>query len=337
MDDFDALVDEFASLEVAARADELHLNAILVPGRSSDHLACTGKGTPCFLVACNELTQRPSLELRYIAVAFSVLCTVETRRGSTRRGTFVMIECRDGYPDIQGYFIRVVAAAIRSLAENPSASDVSGMVTRLAQLFMTVDGPTAGSITGLWAELFVIAASPRPRTMLEAWREAPSDPYDFNAPPQCLEVKATLSEVRKHHFSLRQLVASGDTTEIGVASFLMRASHTGVTVRDLMDRVRNGARLDAAEWLRLEEKIAETLGQRWHDALDVGFDEGYARERLAFYRTDNIPQVREDPEVGVSEVRFASDLSFSSKVDPKRSFGGFLRWLPNVGGLARDA
>ena len=337
MDDFDNLVSGFAQLEATTITDEPYLSAIPVPGRPSDHLACTARGTPCFLIDCDEAVEHATIELKYITATFSVQCTVESVRGEVTRGKYVMVEFHEGSPELQDYFIRVVAAGVQSLPEEPSASAASSLVTRLAQLFMMVDEPSSGTILGLWAELFVIAASGEPATMFGAWRETTSDPFDFNAPPQCLEVKATISEHRTHHFSLRQVVAAGDTTEIAIASLLLRSSHAGTTVRDLMNRIRLRAGLDASGWLSLEERVATTLGQQWRDALDVAFDEGYARERLGLYRADDVPQVTGDLPPGVSDVRFTSDLAYCTMVNPSDFSRGFLQYLPSPGGSARTA
>ena len=331
MDAFDTLMASFATLETQGPSSDLRMSAVLLPGRVSDHLARSPRGTPCFLLASEEQEAWHDVELQRIIVKFGVRCTVELPTGSTVSGRFAMIECKDAQSGMASYFIRVVTAAVWALPQCPNGPDVRAMVRRLTNLFASIDEPAVGDVLGLWAELFVIAESGSPASLFGAWRERPSDAFDFNAPPQCLEVKATLGEIRKHHFSLRQLVPAGDATEIAVASFLMRVTHTGLTVRDLMGRVGRLAGLDAVSWLRLEEKVAQTLGQRWRDALDMAFDETYARERLAVFRSEAVPQVVGVVPPGVSDVRFVSDLSFAERVDPGATFEGFLRWLPGQG------
>ena len=61
--------------------------------------------------------------------------------------------------------------------------------------------------------------------------------------------------------------------------------------------------------LHIDKVIAFTLGDAWQQASNARFDNGLAEESLAFYETSKIPSVNPNLPIGVSEVRFRSDLT----------------------------
>ena len=125
---------------------------------------------------------------------------------------------------------------------------------------------------------------------------------------QRIEVKSFSGNVRQHHFSLEQLHPPEDIKAL-VASVSVESSQAGVSIDDLREKIqiRLGSNLETL--LHIDSIIALTLGDAWQQASDIRFDERLAEESLAFYETSKIPSVNPNLPVGVSEVRFRSDLT----------------------------
>ena len=76
-----------------------------------------------------------------------------------------------------------------------------------------------------------------------------------------------------------------------------------------LDRIR--ARLGSSpnHLLQLDRVVGLILGDCWRSALDEKFDHGLAEESVAFFEPSIVPSVNPDLPLGVSEVRFKSDLT----------------------------
>ena len=190
----------------------------------------------------------------------------------------------------------------------PTQSDVAHAMNQLIELFRAMAKAPRKSVQGLWAELFLISQARQPATLIEAWHTIVEDRYDFAMDDQRIEVKSFSGNVRQHHFSLEQLHPPEGIKAL-VASVSVESSQAGVSIEDLRERIqiRLGSSLDAL--LHIDSMIALTLGDAWQQASDIRFDERLAEESIAFYETSKIPSVNPNLPVGVSEVRFRSDLT----------------------------
>ena len=162
----------------------------------------------------------------------------------------------------------------------------------------------------------MIAQASEPHDLVRAWHCELGEPFDFSIPTQRLEVKSTVGPERKHYFSLEQLSAPAGV-RILVASLLVERAGGGVSVAELSSRARARLGGDVGLMLKVEQIVADSLGQDWRLGLEESFDIDRAAESLAFFRGADIPCV--DPRVPaeVSEVRFRADLGRVAATDPR--------------------
>ncbi len=160
-------------------------------------------------------------------------------------------------------------------------------------------------------------------TVLAAWHTNPEDLYDFSAGNQKIEVKSTTGRARQHHFRLEQLHPPEGTTLL-VASILVERTGAGASVIDLAQKIRS--RLDNRPELlmHIDRLIGLTLGESWRYAVEDNFSVEAAETSLAFFEPSVIPSVSLNSPVGVSEVRFRSDLTTAPAADlaAYRKMGG---------------
>jgi hypothetical protein len=179
------------------------------------------------------------------------------------------------------------------------------------------------SVIGFWAELFVISRSHDPATLVRAWHQSPYERFDFGLGEERLEVKAAVGRVRRHHFSLEQLLAIPGVNVL-IASLLVERSAAGPSLYELVESIRSDVAGDAAQVLHLDTVVALTLGTAWRAVMDERFDASVAEENLAYLRPDVIPRPPGTMPSEVTEVRFVADLSScpSVSVDELRTGTG---------------
>jgi hypothetical protein len=284
-------------------------------------------GKPAILIAATATKESDTpypVALEHISVRYNVLCEITGGARASKQGRFVVIRCESHESDLIEYFLRTMEVHIPSLGSSPSCSQVTDMVEKLIELFRALSQPSKRSVQGLWAELLIISESSSPSLLLRSWHAAPDDRYDFAFERQCIEVKSTSGSTRIHHFSLEQLNPPAGTTAL-VASLFVERSSDGLTVLDLMDKIRVGIRGDAGLLAHLHRSVTLTLASDWRQAASLQFDHRLAKKSLRIYEVSSIPSVSWPVPLDVTEVKFKANLSRT----PARDISG----LAAAGGL----
>ena len=266
-------------------------------------------GAPALLIQLpsGQATDSSPIRLRHLYVAHDVACVIHRDHG-TESGKFSVLACVEADRATEGYFLRVVEALLPGLGESPDARSVNQAVDSLVELFRALSNPPIKAVQGLWAELLLLAESQDPGKLLDAWHTIPEDLYDFNEGNHRIEVKSAQGELRRHHFSLAQLLPPAGTT-LAIVSVLVNRAGGGTSVDDLIDELRSLFSGSPHRLLRLYKVITLTLGARWREAELEMFDRFAARQSLTFYRPSDVPMVSPDLPPGVGNVRFSSDLT----------------------------
>lgn len=212
----------------------------------------------------------PQIHLEHLEVQHSMRCRVTTNK-KTEEGTFTVIRCTDADTELAEYFFRSVDPILRNLGATPSTPEVIRAINHLVELFRALAQPPIKSISGLWAELFVIRNAKNPTALLGAWHTTPEEKFDFNSNIQRLEIKSTSQRDRMHHFSLEQ-VSPPSGCRVMVVSLFVERSGGGKSLSDLVQEIKLSL-LDSPE---LEEKldrvVAQTLGNSLRQSMNNRFD-----------------------------------------------------------------
>lgn len=283
--------------------------AIPIGSSGTYRLGKDSAGAPALLIQLpsGQATDSSPIRLRHLYVAHDVACVIHRDHG-TESGKFSVLACVEADRATEGYFLRVVEALLPGLGESPDARSVNQAVDSLVELFRALSNPPIKAVQGLWAELLLLAESQDPGKLLDAWHTIPEDLYDFNEGNHRIEVKSAQGELRRHHFSLAQLLPPAGTT-LAIVSVLVNRAGGGTSVADLIDELRSLFSGSPHRLLRLYKVITLTLGARWREAELEMFDRFAARQSLTFYRPSDVPMVSPDLPPGVGNVRFSSDLT----------------------------
>jgi hypothetical protein len=307
------LLSDFAQLEPASSPN--NFNAVQLPGGRQDYLGKDQQGAPIFLVADEgELVYRPVVQHRHLSAAFCMLCRINVE-GTEVVGKFALIRFEGDAPELHELFIRCVRAAVADLPASAQTPDIEARVNRLLALFRALARPAGREISGLWAELFCIAASGNVPVALDRWHTDNTESFDFSWGQGRLEVKSTVGPFRIHEFSLDQLQPPSSGSGY-VASLVLKAANGGEGVLDLAKQVEEQLNGDTSLQAKLWALLVQSLGSDFSAALDRRFDVDIAAKQLILFRMEDIPSLPLITDARISSVRFKSDLS-----SVQRSFG----------------
>ena len=281
---------------------------IPIPNFEGHYFGRTGMGETCLLLSAEGSSVKAPIRLTAIQVNFAVPCTIAIAGREDRTETLTAITCTASERIVQAYFAHVCETIMQIVGAKPSLDHVFEAVRRLVDLFQKLSAPARRSVVGLFGELFVIYLAHSPQDAVKAWRSTTDDRFDFSTDNVRLEVKASGTRQRAHEFSLEQCSPPQDTEGI-LVSLHVESAGGGMSLLELIERIEEQLEGDANLLLKLQETVAEGLGDNAPAALAMRFDENLAKSSLQIYELVLIPAVREPLPAEVSNVRFRSDLS----------------------------
>lgn len=291
---------------------------IEIPGFNQHYVGKDINGAPCLLISSTDSGVKPPLRLAGIEAYFALQCSIATTEEQERIETLTVITCTASDTSLQTYFCYIAEVILEIIGASPSLQQVADAVWRLVELFQKLASPPSKSVMGLWGELYAIYQSQDPGFAVETWRGGVDDRFDFSVENLRIEVKTTGSRVRAHEFSFEQCNLSQNFTGI-LISLMTEPNGGGTALYELIERIsaQLGNRTELV--LKLQNIVADTLGESLAQALDMRFDEQLARESLQLFDLKQIPAIRAPVPEETSSIRFRTDLSSINSV-PRESF-----------------
>lgn len=272
-------------------------------------------GRPCAVFRLSEPAGAPeqvlAIALQHLSVEPRLHCRV-LAEGQQVEGEYGLIRCLSENEQLHEYLLKVLETLLEGHTEPIIPTELNTLILRLVELFEATQATPAGTVAGLWAELFVALRSRSPLLMLEAWHSGPEDRYDFARGIERIEVKCSIRRRREHHFSFEQ-ANPAEGQRVLVASLFLEASRAGASLGELWDQARDTARGNPQLITRVERVCLRTLGKGWSGAREARFDSQLAAESLAFFAMDGVPRLTPPLPPGVLQAEFVSDLADSSE------------------------
>ncbi|MBU1692506.1 MAG: PD-(D/E)XK motif protein [Verrucomicrobia bacterium] len=288
----------------------LTLNGVVFPVSADFHLGKDEQGRPVVVIRVPSPTAvgLPPVELENLRVDHLAHCRILQASGREIEDKFSVIRCLSYDHSLQEYFLNTMEEIATALAPRITAATISSAIHKLAELFQALTRPPSRPLQGLWAELFVIRSSRDQSRLLRAWHSEAEERFDFGLDDQRLETKCSSTRDRRHHFSLEQAQPSAGL-HVLIASLFVEGQTNGLTLGRLWDEIRDFAGGETELAMKIERVCCSALGASWNKAREKAFDEKLARESLAFYDAADIPRVSRAQPMGVTDIRFCSDLS----------------------------
>lgn len=293
---------------VSEQGSDLRYFVKPIPSFDRHYFGRNSAGAASLLLSAHDRSHKAPIRLAAIEVNFSIPCSISVVRDKITSETLTAISCTASDRILQGYFVHVCETLLHIVGPYPSLVQIADAVQRLVDLFQKLSGPPRRTVVGLFGELFVIYSAKSPSVAVQAWRSTTDDRFDFSIAGARLEVKASSTRQRAHAFSFEQCHPPTDSVGVLVSLFA-EASGGGLSLLDLIERIKQQLGGDADLQLKLQETIAEALGRTASAAFSMRFDEDVARSSVQIYELGSIPAIRGRLPSELSQVRFRSDLS----------------------------
>jgi hypothetical protein len=304
-----SLAHLLASVEPLARdADESSFKVLSIPGYERHYVGRNSAGHPSLLLGSMPGAFHAPVRLAMIDVRFGNRHRIHPVDGDEREELLSVITCTSHDVQAQQYFLHVCGTILRIVGPSPTLHDIVQVVQRLIELFRRLSRPASRSLNGLLGELFLIAASRDIHTAASAWRNSDIDRFDFSIGNVRLDVKASGERLRVHHLSTEQCQPPAGTVGL-LASLFIEGNGGGQSLRELVAVIESALAGNDDLILRVQETIAETLGESLTTAMGARFDDRLAFSSLRFYDLAKVPAIRDGVPPDVSDVHFRSDLS----------------------------
>lgn len=285
-------------------------SAVQIPPGAVYRIGKDSKGNAALLIkieADDEAPQFADFEGKHLRVNHGLNCAITKDAEAIEQARFTVITCHDADDQLVDRFFEAIDAVLRSVGDKYDTANLRRIVAGLTELFQLANQPPRGAVQGLWTELWLIAYSSGPDSLLSTWHVSPTDAFDFNGGDQRIELKSSASGARHHRFSHRQLTPPGDVQAV-IASVLVEAAPAGPSIADLVDTIRQ--RVDDPQLImHLQRAVAETLGREWRAALHASYDAELASESLRFFAVGDIPALAQQIPTAISDLRYTVDMS----------------------------
>jgi hypothetical protein len=280
-----------------------------VEGRPGDYVTIGPLGGPVLLLTCTQLgsTKRPPIKLRHLGAEYGVRYRIQTSSALVEE-SFVVLSLRGDDLTLAEPFCLACDVLIGSLSAAPSAFDVDRVVRQLVHMMSALALPSARTVSGLWAELWLMSISNRREAAVEAWHRDTSDRFDFSFATHFAEVKATEGEDRSHEFSYEQLRRS--ERPVVIVSLRLRRAQSGQSIADLIDVVQVGLPQTLRE--KLVRNAFSAVGAAISDTDSIRYDGAFCEATLRVIAAERVPVVEIPPGSPISAVRFRVNLDDSS-------------------------
>jgi hypothetical protein len=297
----------FMSLQNRKQSNPGYILVESVPYSVHHKIGISNDGFPLFFVKCDIETKSIDINLEFISVMFSQVCSIKEKEKNSD-DVFTIVLLKTFNRDLQNYFTDVFSIILQQLEPVPSEINLQREIRKVIDLFSSISKPPLKSVQGLWAELLVIEKARAPEYLIYAWHISPSDKYDFNDSKDKLEIKSTSKSNRIHRFSLEQL-NTNQSSQLLIGSTFVIETGSGKSILNLRDNIISKLS-DFKVILRLNEIIFNTIGNEYDKLGDIFFDYQKASDTLLFYNVLDMPSIDIDSIPSqISNVTFDCDLT----------------------------
>lgn len=228
------LIDLYDSLNLPEN-DSKVFNAIPIPEYPNFRVAIDFEGNAVLLLSITKKIKDLSLKnfrLKYLQLEQNLDCKV-FENDFFKHQTFTVITFRCSDRNLQEYFLRISETLVKTIGQNPTQQQVIDSLKKFVEVFTSLTDSPKNTISGLWAELFLIENSSNPKELINYWHNLPEEKFDFNAGTERIEVKSSSNFERKHIFSSEQLNPPSDT-QVLIASIFLKQHISGDNIQQLI-------------------------------------------------------------------------------------------------------
>lgn len=251
-------------------------------------------------------------ETRSLRFSFNKRCTF--KNGNTIDNCVVhLLTCKEKEEEKILAFIRLTKAFAQNERDNDQYF-LAKLFSSISALFDKTRNVSEIELQGLFAELYTILhLSKNNCDISRFWQSRNMMKFDFSInEKKRLEIKSTLKSSRTHHFKHDQLL--DELYDIKIVSFMLRKNDYGLSLSDLIERIREEYSDNFALLMHIDSIISHVDA----DLLsDLKYDEIYLKDNLKYFEVKNIPRFNEKSPDGVFNAEYDCCLDTSKSFPEK--------------------
>jgi len=289
---------------------------------SPDNICYFGKdieGNISFMIPSQYTRIAPMYqETRSLRFAFNKKCTFRSA-GTTETKVVHLLTCKEKDDDKALAFIRLTKAFSQNERDNDQYY-LAKLFSAISALFDKKRVVSEKELQGLFAELYTILHFGKNDCDISRfWQSRNMMKFDFSiSEEKRLEIKSTLKSNRTHHFKHDQLL--DELYDIRIVSFLMRKGDYGISLQNLLDRIRDEYADNYALLMHIEELVVHADQDQ---LCGIKYDEIHLKNNLKYYDAKEIPHFNEKSPDGVFNAEYDCCLDTSPALQEEDIF----KWI----------
>lgn len=279
-----------------------------IEGWRNVYLAVNSMGYPALIVETDNMLGGPSLRAAKVSLKPSQELTVTINGNTSSRRIFHILICESSdRSDVANFLVLIEAFLASRFGLQIEGDDLASFFRSMVRLFAIKPASDLDARRqGLWGELFIMQRVNGFRFWAPSWHGAVTGLFDFSARRKHIEVKTTLSHLRIHHFSHKQ-IWEPEGEQILIASLMLAKDDSGLSLRELISECRIALR-GTPDYLKLEFAVRHA---GMDDVFTPGpqFDPTEAEKELSWFKATDAPHFRMPEPDGVTETNYKVDLT----------------------------
>lgn len=243
-------------------------------------------------------------ETKYLNFSFNIASRIIEKKEFVNKKMHILTCTSSSLNDIKAFIS--LTEAFKYHIKDSQPYIMNELFSSLKNLFDDTNIRSDVELQGFFSELYIIYYFAQKNIdILDYWQKKDKMKFDFSINEQKrMEIKSTLKDVRIHHFKHEQLLS--ELYDIIIASLLLRESNMGISLYDLILKVKENAKNNYKTLLYIENFIKNIPEEK---LKDLRYDEIYLRDNMKFYRANMVPRFNEKTPEGVSKAEYDSNLN----------------------------
>lgn len=230
-----------------------------------------------------------------------------------------VLTCKELREDKLEAFIRLTYAFSAQLV-NDDQLYLPKLFSSLSSLFDKEKYVSENELQGFFAELYsIVYFEDNGCDISTFWQSRDKMKFDFFiSDKKRIEIKSTVKPERSHHFRHEQLLS--EIYNIRVVSMMLQKSDRGLSITDLVNKIRERHECEYALLMHIEATISKANEQQLEE---LKYDETYMLKHIRFYDAEKIPHISEKTQDGVFNIEYDCNLENAEQ----ESFDDIKCWI----------
>jgi hypothetical protein len=310
--------------EIKEKRKRAPFTVAAVPEREGVFIGLDNEDKPCVFISSQDSRHLPTIRTSHLKVEFSRKYKLALKDTEVREGSYHGILCMSDEQTDREIFVSIIDSMLKS-SPLLNTENINLLFHSLVNLFSVK--PTQDFVNerrGLWAELFFMTQNGGIAQWADSWHSEPTRVFDFSSKNRRIEIKCTIRPERIHEFSHSQLI-SLPNQETAIVSYLLQEEDQGKSLRALIEEVRS--QLSGSLHLIKLEKAIRRVGMHEPEEEGPRFNESYANQHSAWFKSTEVPRFTTDEPPGVSGTHYKSDLTNATQLSDQEIKSWVSDWV----------